>query len=81
VAKASNRFCGFISQVSIRARDNCSPLKIGKLAYRYKKTNDAVLKAELDRLTAELERLPERWKFVARKEGHGTKKAEALKSR
>ena len=40
--------------------------QIGKLNYRYKKTNDAMLKADLDRLTAELEKLPERWKFVAR---------------
>jgi hypothetical protein len=42
--------------------------QIGKPNYRYKKSNDAILKAELDRLTAELERLPERWKFVARRE-------------
>jgi len=39
--------------------------QIGKLNYRYKKTNDAMLKAELDRLTAELTALPERWKFVS----------------
>ena len=39
--------------------------QIGKLNYRCKKTNDAMLKAELDRLTAELTALPERWKFVS----------------
>jgi len=40
--------------------------QIGKLNYRYKKTKDATLKAEIDRLTAELVALPERWKFVGR---------------
>jgi hypothetical protein len=40
--------------------------QIGKLHYRYRKTNDAAVKAELDRLTAELETLPERWNFVLR---------------
>ena len=40
--------------------------QIGKLNYRFKKTGDAEVKAELDRLTAELPALPETWKFVAR---------------
>ena len=40
--------------------------QIGKLNYRYRKKNDAALKAEIDRLTAELEALPEKWKFVER---------------
>ena len=40
--------------------------QIGKLNYRYTKTNDAAVKAEIDRLTAEFAALPERWKFVSR---------------
>jgi hypothetical protein len=40
--------------------------QIGKFNYRYKRTKDAAVKAELDRLMAELERLPERWNFVSR---------------
>ena len=63
--KVSNRFCGFISQGIHTCVRELLAGQIGKLNYRYKKTNDAMLKAELDRLTAELERLPERWKFVA----------------
>jgi hypothetical protein len=39
--------------------------QIGKLNYRYRKTKEATVKAEIDRLTAELERLPERWEFVS----------------
>jgi len=35
------------------------------LIYRYKKTHDETVKAELDRLTAELEKLPESWKCRA----------------
>ena len=41
-------------------------LQIGKLNYRYRKTKDAAVKGELDRLTAELAGLPERWEFVER---------------
>ena len=40
--------------------------QIGKLKYRYRKKNDAA-EAEMDRLTAELKTLPERWSFVERK--------------
>ena len=40
--------------------------QIGKLSYRYKKTKDLAVKAELDRLTAEFAQLPERWEFVDR---------------
>jgi hypothetical protein len=36
-------------------------VQITKLNYWYKKTNDSAVKAELDRLTAELEKLPEHW--------------------
>jgi len=32
----------------------------------FRKTRDAPVKAELDKLKAELERLPERWEFVSR---------------
>ena len=39
--------------------------RIATLSYRYRKTHNQVIKAELDRLTAELERLPERWEFRA----------------
>jgi hypothetical protein len=39
--------------------------QIGMLIYRYKKTHDETVKAELDRLTAELEKLPESWKCRA----------------
>ena len=42
------------------------PARIEKLNYWYKKTNDLTVKAELDRLTAALERLPERWDFYVR---------------
>ena len=41
--------------------------QIGGLNSCYRKTNDAALKAEVDRLTAELKTLPERWEFVERK--------------
>jgi hypothetical protein len=37
--------------------------QIGRLNYRYRKTKDEAVNAELDRLTAELERLPERWEL------------------
>lgn len=37
--------------------------QIATLSYRYRKTHDQAVKAELDRLTAELERLPERWEL------------------
>ena len=40
--------------------------QIGKLNYRYKQKNDPAVKAALDRLTAELEKLPEEWKFYVR---------------
>jgi biopolymer transport protein ExbB/TolQ len=39
--------------------------RIATLSYRYRKTHNQDIKAELDRLTAELERLPERWEFRA----------------
>jgi len=42
-------------------------MQIGELNYRYKRTKDAAVKAELDRLTAELEKLPERWEYRAPK--------------
>jgi hypothetical protein len=41
--------------------------RIGTLNYRYRKTRDQKVKAELDRLTAELERLPERWEMRMQK--------------
>jgi hypothetical protein len=37
--------------------------EIGKLNYRYRKTHDESVKVELDRLTTELEQLPERWEL------------------
>ena len=40
--------------------------RIGKLNYRYKKTKDDAVKAEIERLTADLEKLPERWEFRSR---------------
>jgi hypothetical protein len=40
--------------------------RIKRLNYQYEKTKDAVAKQELDRLKAELERLPERWEFRPR---------------
>jgi hypothetical protein len=40
--------------------------RIQKLNNWYKKTKDAAVKMELDRLTAELEKLPERWDFYVR---------------
>jgi len=42
------------------------PARIKKLNYWYKKTNDSAVKAEIERLTAELEKLPERWDFYVR---------------
>jgi len=41
-------------------------VRIQKLNNWYKKTKDAAVKTELDRLTAELEKLPERWEFYVR---------------
>jgi hypothetical protein len=41
-------------------------VRINKLNYQYKKTNDPTVKAELDRLAAELEKLPERWDSYVR---------------
>jgi hypothetical protein len=40
--------------------------RVTALETRYRKTRDAAVKPELDRLKAELERLPERWNFVSR---------------
>ena len=40
--------------------------QIRRLDNGYLGTKDAAVKAEIDRLTVELERLPERWKFVGR---------------
>jgi len=40
--------------------------QIRMLNQRYRKTNDATIKAELDRLTAELSALPNTWRFVER---------------
>jgi hypothetical protein len=40
--------------------------QIGRLELRYRKTKDAAVKAEMDRLNAELERLPKDWMFVVR---------------
>ena len=40
--------------------------QIGRLNYGYRKTKDPALRAEIDRLTAELARLPERGEFVER---------------
>jgi len=37
--------------------------QIGKLIYQYTKTHDESVKAELDRLTSEFEKLPERWEL------------------
>jgi len=41
-------------------------LRHGSVTYSYKQTNDATVKAELDRLTAELGKLPAQWKFYLR---------------
>ena len=41
-------------------------VRIGKFNYQYKKTTDPAVKAELDHLTAELEKMPERWEFYVR---------------
>jgi hypothetical protein len=40
--------------------------EVGRLRFRYKKRQDAALKAKLDRLAGELAKLPERWEFVSR---------------
>jgi hypothetical protein len=40
--------------------------EIGKLNYRNRKTKDGAVKAERDRLNAELEKLPEQWNFFVR---------------
>ena len=40
--------------------------RINKLNYWYKKTNDSAVKAEIDRLSAELDKMPERWEFDMR---------------
>jgi hypothetical protein len=41
--------------------------EVGRLRFRYNKRKDPALGAKLDRLTAELAKLPERWEFVARR--------------
>jgi hypothetical protein len=41
-------------------------MQIGKLAFRYRKTQQSAAKAELDRLNRELQKLPERWNFYVR---------------
>jgi hypothetical protein len=41
--------------------------QIGKLGAKYAGAKDETVKAELDRLTAELAKLPERWEFYVRK--------------
>jgi len=41
-------------------------VRIKKLNHWYKKANDPTVKAELDRLAAELEKLPERWDSYVR---------------
>jgi hypothetical protein len=41
-------------------------VEIGKLNYRNRKTKDGAVRAELDRLNAELEKLPEQWNFFVR---------------
>jgi hypothetical protein len=40
--------------------------QIGKLGAKYAASKDETVKAELDRLTAELAMLPERWEFYVR---------------
>ena len=40
--------------------------EVGRLRFRCNKTKDPALAAELDRLTDELVKLPERWEFAAR---------------
>ena len=42
------------------------PAQIRKLNRRYRKTNDAILRAKLDHLTTELAALAERWKLGGR---------------
>jgi hypothetical protein len=41
-------------------------MQVGRLAFRYTKTTDCLVKAELDRLNAALEKLPERWNRYVR---------------
>jgi hypothetical protein len=41
--------------------------EVGRLRFRYTKTKYPALGAELDRLTDELAKLPERWEFSARR--------------
>ncbi len=43
--------------------------RIGRLGGRYCKTKDPAIKAEIDRLNAELAKLPTQWKFVSRRSG------------
>jgi hypothetical protein len=40
--------------------------QIGKLGDKYAASKDETVKAEIDRLTAELAKLPERWEFYVR---------------
>jgi hypothetical protein len=39
--------------------------EVGRLRFRWNKTKDPTLRAELDRLIDELAKLPEQWEFVA----------------
>ena len=40
--------------------------RIVSLSSQYRRTNDETVTAELDRLTGELAKLPERWEFVSK---------------
>jgi hypothetical protein len=42
--------------------------RLGRLGARYCRTRDPAIKAEIERLNAEVVKLPEEWKFVARHE-------------
>ncbi len=41
--------------------------RLGRLGSRYLRTKDEKIKAEIDRLNAELARMPARWEFTPRK--------------
>ena len=49
--------------------------RIGRLGARYCKTKDPAIKVEIDRLNAELAKLPAKWNFVCRAHEDATNRA------
>jgi hypothetical protein len=64
--RASSRFYELTSAAFMATSERCSRSNGENFAIVIVKRNDAAVKAEIDRLTAELKALPEKWSFVER---------------